>query len=51
MSCKCAIFDNEEGWECSVSGDRCIYLVPNSKQCAEEYGEGPDVVEEETEKE
>ena len=44
MSCKCANFDSDEGWKCSVSGDRCVYMIPNSKACAEMYGEGPDVV-------
>ena len=47
MSCKCASFDEDEGWKCSVSGDRCVYMIPNSKACAEMYGEGPDVVNEE----
>lgn len=45
MSCKCATFQPDEGrWSCSVSGDGCMYLIPNSKKCAEQYGEGPDVV-------
>lgn len=43
MSCKCANFDSDEGWKCSVSGDRCVFMIPNSKACAETYGEGPDV--------
>jgi hypothetical protein len=42
MNCKCASYDLEEGWKCSVSGDRCMYFIPDSKTCAEEYGEGPD---------
>lgn len=47
MSCKCATFDPEEGrYSCSVSGDGCVFLFnPNSKRCAELYGEGPDAVE------
>jgi hypothetical protein len=45
VSCKCATFDPDEGrWQCSVSGDGCVYYVPNSKACAQDYGEGPDVV-------
>lgn len=28
---------------CSVSGGACMYLYPDSKRCAREYGEGPDV--------
>jgi len=43
MSCKCATFQPDEGrYSCSVSGDGCMYFTPNSKKCAEEYGEGPD---------
>lgn len=30
------------GLNCDVSGDMCMFLVPNSKACAEIYGEGPD---------
>lgn len=47
MSCKCATFEPDEGrYQCSVSGDGCVYMIPNSKQCAEDYGEGPDAVHE-----
>lgn len=45
MSCKCATYDPDEGrYTCSVSGDGCMYMIPNSKRCAEKYGEGPDAV-------
>ena len=43
MACKCAKFDEDNGWICDVSGDRCVFFIPNSKACAEMYGEGPDV--------
>ena len=43
MSCKAAKLDPDEGrYDCAVSGNQCIYLFPDSKRCAEEYGEGPD---------
>lgn len=43
MACKCATYDPDEGrFYCGISGDQCIYLIPSSKQCAEDYGEGPD---------
>lgn len=46
MSCKCAkISDQYHGWECEVSGGACMFLHPNSKLCAEEYGEGTDANE------
>lgn len=43
MSCKCASFDEDEGrYYCEVSGSQCMYLIPSSKRCAEDFGEGPD---------
>jgi hypothetical protein len=43
MACKCAKFDLDSGrYECDVTGSGCVYLIPNSKRCAEQYGEGPD---------
>lgn len=43
MSCKAAKFDPDEGrYYCEISGDRCMYYIPSSKKCDEEYGEGPD---------
>ena len=48
MSCKSAKFEEEEGrFKCDVSGDECVYILPNSKRCAKEYGEGPDSIKEE----
>lgn len=44
MSCKCSNYDVDEGrFYCKISGSQCIYLVPNSKRCADEFGEGPEV--------
>ena len=48
MSCKAAKY-TDEGWKCEITECRCAYLIPNSKACAEEYGEGPDSEESETE--
>lgn len=43
MSCKCArSTDKYHGWECTITGGECMFLIPNSKVCAEEFGEGPD---------
>lgn len=43
MACKYASPTDEwHGWECSVTEGPCMYLYPNSKQCAKDYGEGPD---------
>lgn len=43
MSCACAKSTDEyHGWECEITGGACMYLYPSSKQCAIDYGEGPD---------
>lgn len=46
MSCKCESFDIDNGYICSITGDRCVFMIPSSKKCAEEFGEGPDANEE-----
>lgn len=44
MNCRCSEYDSDEGrYYCEISGSQCTYLIPNSKKCAEEFGEGPDV--------
>lgn len=30
------------GSTCLVTGDSCMFFIPDSKACAEVYGEGPD---------
>lgn len=46
MSCKCAKYDEDEGrYYCEVTGDGCVFYIPNSKRCAELFDEGPDVEE------
>ncbi|WP_171903756.1 hypothetical protein [Cellulosilyticum sp. I15G10I2] len=43
MACRSAKFDEDSGrYDCSVTGDGCVFLVPNSKACVEMYGEGPE---------
>lgn len=49
MGCKWSTYEPDEGrYLCEVTGDQCMYYIPSSKKCAEEYGEGPDVDYEET---
>ena len=49
MSCISAKFDSDEGrYYCEVSGGEGMYHIPDSKRCAKEYGEGPDVTDEDT---
>lgn len=44
--CKAAYYTDEwHGYGCEITGDACMFLFPNSKACAERYGEGPDAVE------
>lgn len=46
MSCKCSKYEEDENrWYCSVSGDMCMYMWPDSKRCAKDYDEGPDAAE------
>jgi hypothetical protein len=46
MACKCATYEPDEGrYICEITDCQCMYYIPNSKRCAEEYGEGPDAVE------
>lgn len=50
--CKCAYHTDEwHGYGCSITADACMFLYPDSKACAEQYGEGPDIVGEEQENE
>lgn len=43
MSCTLGRTTSEfHGWSCMVTGGECMFLVPDSKACAEIYGEGPD---------
>ncbi|MDE6052765.1 MAG: hypothetical protein K2G55_03185 [Lachnospiraceae bacterium] len=35
--------DEYHGYGCEISGGACMFLYPYSKKCAEEYGEGPDI--------
>ena len=40
MSCICAKrADYGHGWECEITGDSCMFLVPSQDACADEYGE------------
>lgn len=49
MGCSCAKRTDEyHGWECLVSGGECMFINPNSKACAEMYGEGPDAYSDDT---
>jgi len=43
VSCKCAKrTDQWHGWECTITDGECMYLFPDSKACARDFGEGPD---------
>jgi hypothetical protein len=47
IGCKCAIRTDEyHGWGCTITGGACMYFIPNSKACAKDYGEGPNVKKE-----
>ena len=41
-ACSCAIRkEGYDNWQCTASGDECVFWVPDAARCAEEYGEGP----------
>ena len=43
MACVCARqTDQWHGWKCEITDGECMFLFPDSKACAEKYGEGPD---------
>ncbi len=49
-NCKVAYYtDGWYGYGCSITEGACMFLFPDSKRCAQEYGEGPDAKEEEDE--
>jgi len=46
MACKCARpTDEYHGWSCTVTDGACVFLIPDSKRCAELYDEGPDATQ------
>ncbi len=50
--CKVAYHTDEfHGYGCSITEGACMFLYPDSKKCAEKYGEGPDAESEEESKE
>lgn len=48
MACKSAgKYDPDTNrYECQVSGDDCMFMRPDSKACADMFGEGPDADDE-----
>lgn len=41
--CKIAVETDEyHGWECPITEGACMFMTPDSKRCAKEFGEGPD---------
>lgn len=44
MACKSAgKYDPDTNrYRCFVTGDDCMFMMPDSKACAEMFGEGPD---------
>ena len=48
--CTCAyITDEYHGYGCSITDGACMFLYPDSKACAERYGEGPDAIDDDEE--
>ncbi len=50
MACKSAgKYDPDTNRYYCVTGDDCMFMFPDSKACAEMYGEGPDADDSEDE--
>ena len=50
--CKAAYHTDEwHGYGCSITEGACMFLFPDSRRCAQEYGEGPDAESQEEENE
>lgn len=46
--CSAAYYTDEwHGYGCSITEGPCEFLFPDSKACAEMYGEGPDARDDE----
>lgn len=41
MSCRNAIFSIDDWFTCSVTGDSCKFINPDSVECARRFNEGP----------
>lgn len=40
--CICSEYDESVGrYSCSVSGDQCMFMIPDAIACARRFGEGP----------
>ena len=50
IGCRSARFDEEEGYQCEITGCRCEFLFPDEKACYKIFGEGPLAFEEERKK-
>lgn len=46
--CKAAYHTDEwHGYGCNITEGACMFLFPDSRACAEQYGEGPEAEEQE----
>ena len=43
--------DEYHGYGCEITEGACMFIYPDSKACAEKYGEGPDAVGEDKKRE
>lgn len=48
--CSAAFYTDEwHGYGCSITEGACMFVFPDSKRCAREYGDGPDANDEDDE--
>ena len=41
LGCEYSHFEESEGYKCSVTSDRCMFIYPNAEACKDKYEEGP----------
>ncbi|WP_404988187.1 hypothetical protein [Clostridium culturomicium] len=44
MSCRNAVFSLDDWFTCSITGDSCKFINPDSIACAKRFKEGTNVV-------
>lgn len=45
MACRNAVFSIDDWFTCSITGDSCKFINPDSAECAKRFNEGPNAVQ------
>lgn len=44
MSCRNAVFSLDDWFICTITGESCRFINPDSAECARRFNEGPNAV-------